>query len=466
MRTARPRPPRAPVLRAHEIAPGSPAALALPRVVLAGRPNAGKSSLFNRLLKRPKAVVDPTPGVTRDVNEAVAIFDDRAVLLVDTGGFEGEERGGHPNRSAAVDRAVRDVSLSAVEGAALVVYVLDGKAGLSPADEAAAAELRRRQARVLFVVNKLDSPGRLADGTEFYRLGADELIPVSAAHGHGIGELVDRILALTPTATVTAADEAIRVAIIGRPNAGKSSLVNRLLGYPRAIVDATAGTTRDALDTLLEVAGTRYVLVDTAGMRRRSRILDPLERSSVGSAIEAIGRADVAVLVIDAAEGLTSQDQRLAALAWNEGRGLVLVANKWDLKKDRPKTYLENLTEQLPGLGEIPMLTTSALTGAGVDAVLPAVKRVAAAHAAELQTARLNQVVITAVQSKEPPSVHGRKPRVYYATQVGRKPPSIVIFASTPVGIPPSYQRYLASQISGAFRLKGTPLKLTFRARH
>ena len=456
----RPRQPREIALKAHEITPGSAAALALPRVVIAGRPNAGTSSLFNRLLRRRKAVVDPTPGVTRDVNEAVAFFDDRAVLLVDTGGFEGEEG------RVGLDRAVRDSSLSAVEGAAMVVYVLDGKAGLSPADEAAAVELRRRRARVLFVVNKLDSAARLAGGTEFYRLGADELLPVSAAHGHGIGELVDRILALTPEATVTVPDTAIRVAIIGRPNAGKSSLVNRMLGFPRAIVDASAGTTRDALDTLLEVGGTRYVLVDTAGMRRRNRIQDPLERSAVGSAIDALARADVAVLVVDAAEGVTSQDQRLAALAWNEGRGLVLVVNKWDLRDGRAKTYLETVTEQMPGLGEFPMLTTSALTGAGVDAILPAVKRVAAAHAVELQTARLNQVVITAVKAKEPPTVQGRRPRIYYATQVGRRPPAVVIFASAPTSIHPSYHRYLANQIASAFHLKGTPLRVSFRARH
>ncbi len=485
------RPPRERPAPRLEIAPGSAAALALPRVVIAGRPNAGKSSLFNRMLRRKKAVVDPTPGVTRDVNEAVATFGDRAVLLVDTGGFEGiapggraqeargpgqeargggqEARGHHESGGPHLDRAVRDVSLSAVEGAALVVYVLDGKSGLSPADEAAAAELRRRRARVLFVVNKLDSPGRLAGGAEFYRLGADELIPVSAAHGHGMSELVERILAETPSATVApAADAAIRVAIVGRPNAGKSSLVNRLLGFERAIVDATAGTTRDALDTLLEVGGTRYILVDTAGIRRRSKVHDGLERSSVGSAIEALGRADVAVLMIDAVEGLTTQDQKLAALAWSEGRGLVLVVNKWDLRPtgDTPKKYLEEVAYQMPALDDFPMLTISAKTGAGVDRILPTVKRVAAAHAIELQTARLNQVVTAAFEAKEPPSVQGRRPRIYYATQVGRRPPTVVVFSSIPGSVHPSYHRYLANQIRSAFRLEGTPLRLSFRARH
>jgi GTP-binding protein len=398
------------------------------------------------------------------------------VLLVDTGGFEGDGQNAHSAGvgGARLDRAVHDVSLAAVEGAALVVYVLDGKAGLSPADEAAAAELRRRRARVLFVVNKLDSPGRLAGGTEFYRLGAGELIPISAAHGHGISELVERILAATPPATVAstsgaaagATDHAIRVAIIGRPNAGKSSLLNRLLGYERAIVDPTAGTTRDALDTLLEVGGTRYVLVDTAGIRRRSKVQDPLERSSVGSAIEAIGRADVVVLVIDAVEGLTSQEQKLAALAWNEGKGLVLVVNKWDLRADKPKAYLENIAHQMPSLEGFPMLTTSAKTGAGVDGILPTVKRVAEAHGVELQTARLNQVITEAFQAQEPPPVQGRRPRIYYATQVGRRPPTIVVFSSIPASIHPSYHRYLANKIASAFRLKGTPLRVTFRARH
>jgi GTP-binding protein len=459
--------PRAARATSPEVFPGSPAARALPRVVLACRPNAGKSSLFNRLLRRRKAVVDPTPGVTRDVNEAVAVFGDRAVLLVDTGGFEG---GGAGRADAAkdprLDRAVRDVSLAAVEGAALVVYVLDAQAGLSAADEAAAAELRRRGVPVLYVVNKCDSPGRLAAGAEFYRLGADELIPVSAAHGHGMAELVERILAATPPAAIGGTDEAIRVAIIGRPNAGKSSLVNRLLGYERAIVDATAGTTRDALDTLLEAGGTRYVLVDTAGIRRRSRVHGPLERSAVGSAIEALGRADVAVLVIDAVEGLTSQDQKLAALAWEEGRGLVLVVNKWDLATEKPKAYLEGVTRAMPTLGGFPMLTVSALTGEGVAGILPAVRRVAAAHGAELQTARLNQVLTAAVEAQEPPAVQGRRPRFYYAAQVGRRPPTVVVFASTPSGIHPSYHRYLVNQITSAFHLKGTPLRLSFRARH
>ena len=256
---------------------GDASTTALPRVAIVGRPNAGKSTLFNRLLRRRKALVDPTPGVTRDANEAVAIFDDRAVLLVDTGGFEAEG-------AAGLDVAVRERSLAAIVDAALVVYVLDGKAGLSAADEAAARELRRRGARVVFVVNKLDSARREATAGEFYRLGAADLITVSAEHGHGIAELIEAILARVPAATAPVEDAAIRVGIIGRPNVGKSSLVNRLLGYARTLVHERAGTTRDAVDTLLEADGARYVLVDTAGLRRRARIHERRDPSNIPSA--------------------------------------------------------------------------------------------------------------------------------------------------------------------------------------
>jgi len=444
----------------------------LPRVVLVGRPNAGKSTLFNRLLHRRKALVDPTPGVTRDPNQAVVTWDGHAVLLLDTGGFEADG-------AVGLEHAVRERTLAAVGDADLVLYVLDGKAGLSPADEAAARELRRLSANVLFVVNKLDSPRREATAGEFHRLGAAELVAVSAEHGHGIGALVEVILAqLARVARVTATVEeqpamvsearpaAIRVSVVGRPNVGKSSLVNRLLGYPRALVDARAGTTRDAVDTLLELEGTRYLLVDTAGIRRRARIHERLERSAAGKAIEALARSDVAVVVFDASEGATEQDLRLTTLAWDEGRAVVAVANKWDLQTADAAPFVAKLRARFPSLADVPVLTVSALTGAGVETILPAVKRVAAAHDAELKTARLNDVLAAAVRAQEPPVVHGRRPRIYYATQVRRRPPEIAIFTSAPTGIHPSYGRYLQKQIAAAFRLRGTPVRLHFRARH
>jgi GTP-binding protein len=452
----------------------------LPRVVLVGRPNAGKSTLFNRLLRQRKALVDPTPGVTRDPNQAVVTWDGHAVLLLDTGGFEADG-------AVGLEHAVRERTLAAVGDANLVLYVLDGKAGLSPADEAAARELRRLGANVLFVVNKLDSPRREATAGEFHRLGAAELVAVSAEHGHGIGALVEVILAqLARVAPVTATvDEqpatvpealpatlpeappaAIRVSVVGRPNVGKSSLVNRLLGYPRALVDARAGTTRDAVDTLLEVEGIRYLLVDTAGIRRRARIHERLERSAAGKAMEALARSDVAVVVFDASEGATEQDLRLTTLAWDEGRAVVAVANKWDLQTAGAAPFVAKLRARFPSLADVPVLTVSALTGAGVETILPAVKRVAAAHDAELKTARLNDVLAAAVRAQEPPVVHGRRPRIYYATQVRRRPPEIAIFTSAPTGIHPSYGRYLQKQIAAAFGLRGTPVRLHFRARH
>jgi GTP-binding protein len=429
-----------------------------PRVVLAGRPNAGKSTLFNRLLRRPKAVVDPTPGVTRDANEALATLDGRTVRLVDTGGLEGSAAEG-------LDEAIRAHGLAAMQDAALVVYVLDGKAGLSPADEDAARLLRRQHLPVLFVVNKLDSPRRAAGAVEFHRLGSDALLEVSAEHGHGIGELIESILARVDAPLVHAAPTGIRVGLIGRPNVGKSSLANRLLGYARTLVHDVAGTTRDAVDTELETDGTRYVLIDTAGLRRRARIQVRLEREAAGKSLEALTRSDVVVVVLDAIEGVTTQDQRLAALAWQEGRGLVLVANKLD-RCAEPRSVVDEIRRRLPTLEAVPIVTTSALTGAGVDGILPAVRRVAQAHDCQIQTAKLNDVIAAAVAAKEPPLVRSRRPRIYYAAQVGRRPPTIAVFASAPRSIHPSYQRYLQHQIAEAFALHGTPVRVQFRARH
>ncbi len=448
--------------------PVAPAAGELPRVAIVGRPNTGKSTLFNRLLRRRKALVDPTPGVTRDPNRADVTWDDHALTLIDTGGFEAEGGGD-------LERAISDRSLAEAADADLVVYVLDGKAGLSAADEAAVQQLRRRRTPIVFVVNKLDSPARQARSGEFYRLGADELLPVSAEHGHGISALIETIVERVPHVAATNEAAAIRVGIVGRPNVGKSSLVNRLLGYQRTMVDATAGTTRDAVDTLLEVGGTRYTLVDTAGIRRRAKIVDRLERSSTSVALEALGRSDVAVIVIDAVEGATTQDMRLASLAWEEGRALVMVANKWDLRvvaggdDGKPlsrNAFAAELRRRYPSVAHTPIVVVSALTGSGVASVLPAVRRVAAMHAVELQTARLNDVIGAAVSAQEPPMVGKRRPRIYYATQVGRRPPEIAIFTNEPKAIHPSYIRYLQNQIVGAFHLEGTPIRLRFRPRH
>ena len=430
----------------------------LPRVVLAGRPNAGKSTLFNRLLRRPKAVVDPTPGVTRDANESTATLDGHAVRLIDTGGLDGGSAEG-------LDQAIRAQGLAAVRGADLVLYVLDGKAGLSPADEDAARLLRRQQVPVLFVVNKIDSERRAAQVVDFHRLGGGELLEVSAAHGRGIGELIEAILACVDAPRAGASAGAIRVGLIGRPNVGKSSLVNRLLGYARTLVDDTAGTTRDAVDTELEAGGTRYTLVDTAGIRRRARVHEHLERAAAGKSLEALTRSDIVIIVLDMIEGVTTQDQRLAALAWKEGRGVVIAANKMD-QCERPKDAIEEIRRRLPSLQRVPIVGTSAVTGRGVDGLLPAAQRVARSHDIQLQTARLNEVLARVVRAKEPPLARGRRPKIYYATQVARRPPTITVFASSPDGIHPSYHRYLQHQLAQAFNLEGTPVRVQFRARH
>ncbi len=430
----------------------------VPRVVLAGRPNAGKSTLFNRLLRRPKAVVDPTPGVTRDANESTATLAGRAVRLIDTGGLEGGSAEG-------LDEAIRAQGLAAVRGADLVLYVLDGKSGLSPADEDAARLLRRQQVPVLFVVNKIDSERRAAHVVDFHRLGGGELLEVSATHGRGISELIETILAHVEAPPASVTTGAIRVGVIGRPNVGKSSLVNRLLGYARTLVDGTAGTTRDAVDTELEAGGTRYMLIDTAGIRRRARVQERLERSAAGKSLEALTRSDIVIIVLDMIEGVTTQDQRLAALAWREGRGVVIAANKMD-QCARPDAAVEEIRRRLPTLQRVPVVATSAVTGIGVDDLLPTVRRVARSHDVQLQTARLNEVLVRLVRAKEPPLARGRRPKIYYATQVARRPPTVTIFASSPDGIHPSYHRYLQHQLAQAFNLEGTPVRIQFRARH
>jgi GTP-binding protein len=350
----------------------------------------------------------------------------------------------------------------------VVLYVLDGAAGLSPADADAARALRRRHPTMLFVLNKLDSSARQAAATDFWALGADDLLQVSAEHGLGVADLVETIVARLPEpgeATAAAPDAPVAVALIGRPNVGKSSLVNRLLGYQRSLVDAVAGTTRDAVDTLLEDRDRRYRLVDTAGLRRRSRVQEGLERSATAKSLETLARADVAVIVLDAAEGVTAQDQRLASRAWEAGRSLVVVANKADLLVQPAAAFVEDVRRALGRLAGVPVVPTSAVTGAGVEAILPAVDRVAAAHARELKTRKLNDVLTAAVRAQEPPLVGSRRPRIFYATQTGRRPPEVTIFVSNPEAIHPSYQRYLENHVATAFGLVGTPLRLRLRGR-
>jgi GTPase len=445
----------------------------LPVVAIVGRPNAGKSTLFNRLIRQRKAVVDDTPGVTRDRNFARAKWRDLPFVLVDTGGIDLREREG-------VVGQVQEQTRLAIDEADLVIFLFDGREGVNPADAEAVDLLRRSGKPVFFAVNKIDGDKQEAVTADFFSLGIETLFPISAAHSRGVTDLMDAIIdafpqteseeerAVPDSAAPSAATAALRVAIVGRPNVGKSSLLNRLVGFERSIVDATPGTTRDAVDSLIEWQGKPILLVDTAGARRRTRIHEYIEHASVLIALRALERTEIGVLVIDAVEGMTDQDSRLAQYAWERGRGLVLVVNKWDAappeRRNRTR-YLDDLHHSFPVTLPLPVVFLSALTGSRLNTLLPMVERVARAHAVEIPTALLNRYLQEWTRRHPPPSYKGKPPKLFYATQVSRKPPLIAIFTSVPEGIPTAYARYLENQLRETFELVGTPIKLSFRAR-
>jgi GTP-binding protein len=447
-------PNEAPLPRAEELA-------RLPVIALVGRPNTGKSTLFNRLTRSRRALVAPTPGVTRDRNMGVAMLDGRRLLVIDTGGFEADER-------EELSRAVRAQAMLAAEAADAVIVVVDGRAGLNPLDRMLLERLRALRQPLLVAVNKVDTPKQADLVGEFYALGIEPLYAISAEHGGGVDELVTDLLTQLPEPEPTEAAGAAptSVAIIGRPNVGKSSLLNRLVGYERAIVDATPGTTRDALDTPITHGGREYLLVDTAGVRRRPRVQQHVERASVVRALRALERAEVALLVVDAVEGMTEQDARVSGYAWERGRALVLVVNKWDAVARRDaRAFAQRVDERYPSLAVVPKVFVSALTGRGAARIWDAIEAVARQHRVRLPTAKLNQVVGRAVAAQAPPMVKGGRVRIFYATQTAYAPPTVTLFCSNPQCVAPAYERYLANQLRAAFGLEGTPLRLKFRAR-
>ena len=442
-----------------------PAPRGLPVVAIVGRPNAGKSTLFNRLVGARRAIVDDAPGVTRDRVVAAAAHAGRAFLCVDTGGFTAEP----PRDRAALAARVRAQTLAAVAEADCVLCVLDGAAGLAPEDRETVRLLRRSGKPVVYAVNKLDTPGRDPLLHDFQALGVEPLLPVSAAHGRGVAELFDALGAALPEAAPEASEaRGTRLALIGRPNVGKSSLLNRLLGAERTIVAPEPGTTRDAIDTPLVVAGRPYVLIDTAGIRRRGKVREPLERHGAVRALGTLARADLVLVVLDAAEGMTDQDARLVGRAWEAGRGVVLLANKWDLvppaRRDRA-SFRDALVAAHPAFAGLPLLCVSAETGEGLGDLFPLVARVERAYEAVLPTPALNRALEAAVAATPPPSPGGKALRFFYATQTGRRPPAVTVFASAPALVPAAYTRYLVGRLTEAFRLTGVPLRLALRTR-
>jgi GTPase len=436
------------------------AAQGLPAVVLVGRANAGKSTLFNRIAKGGRAITSAIPGTTRDLNFARAEHGEREFVVVDSGGLElgGRER---------MNERIVGEALAAVGVADVVVFIFDGRGGLSDADAEALALVRETGCPLIMAVNKIDRPGQEAEAAEFYQLGADELFFISAAHGRGVDELLDQVVARLPEhdGAVTSHPD-LKLALIGRPNVGKSSLLNRLSGFDRAIVDDTPGTTRDPVDVRLSARGREVLLIDTAGIRRPPRVEGELEHHSVGRAIETIRRADVVLLVIDATEGITDQDARLARLADSNDRAMVIVCNKWDAAAKlgrRVAAFIRDAHERYPFLEYATMLFTSAVTGDGVDGIIPSATLAGDSWRAEFQTSRLNRTLAEATAAMDPPQVDRRRLNLMYVTQVASAPPRLRFFTNVERGIPAHYVRFLESRFRKSLALVGTPLRLDFR---
>jgi len=436
------------------------AAEGLPAVVLVGRANAGKSTLFNRIAKGGRAITSSIPGTTRDLNFARAKYGDREFVVVDSGGLE---LGGHERMT---DRIVTE-ALAAVGVADVVVFMLDGRGGLSEADSEALALVRETGCPLIMAVNKIDRPGQESEASEFYALGGDELFFISAAHGRGVDELLDQVVARLPEREAAAAAAPdLRLALIGRPNVGKSSLLNRLSGFERAIVDDTPGTTRDPVDVRLTSHGRDVLLIDTAGIRRPPKVEGELEQHSVGRAIETIRRANVVLLVIDASEGITDQDARLARLVDTSDRAMVIVCNKWDVAAKnggKVATFIRDAHERYPFLEYASMVFTSAVTGDGVDGIIPAAAQAGDSWRAVFQTSRLNRTLAEATAAMDPPQVDRRRLNLMYVTQVGSAPPRLRFFTNVERGIPAHYVRFIETRFRKALGLVGTPLRLDFR---
>lgn len=433
-----------------------------PTVAIVGRPNVGKSTLFNRIVGGRRAIVSEVPGTTRDRHFGEAEWGGRSFWLVDTGGLV-------PDSSDSMDRAIgRQVEFALAESD-LILFLVDGKEGVTPVDRAIAGRLRTAGRPVLLVVNKLDDLERSTAHYEFFELGFGEPHGISASVGKGSGDVLDALVQRFPPQDPREGDERINVAVVGRPNVGKSSLVNRLLGVERHVVAPEAGTTRDAIDSLLRFRGAALNFIDTAGLRKRAKVEDDLEFYSTLRTRRAIERAQVCVLVVDATLGLHTQDLRIATEAWEAGAGLIIVVNKWDLVEEKDANTArrgqEELIEKAPFLRYVPFLYASALTGQRVRNLLDLILEVAQARDVRVPTAEVNRVLEALVQRASPPQKPGDEVKLLYASQIGTAPPTIAIVTNRPDDVPESYQRYLVHGFRSAWPFTGSPLRLKFTRR-
>ena len=433
-----------------------------PTVAIVGRPNVGKSTLFNRLIGGRRAIVSDRPGTTRDRHFGEAEWDGRKFWLIDTGGLV-------PDSHESMDRAIRQQVDFALAEADAVVFLVDGREGPNPVDNAIAERLRKAGRPVLLAVNKLDDLERSTAHYNFYDLGFGDPLGVSAAIGKGTGDLLDALVTRLPVHDDTEDAEQINVAVVGRPNAGKSSLVNRLLGEDRHVVAAEAGTTRDAIDSVLRYHGRTLNFIDTAGLRRRAKVEDDLEFYSTLRTQRAIERAAVCVLVVDAVIGLHNQDLRIATEAWDSGCALIIVVNKWDLVEEKDANTArrgeEELVAKAPFLQYVPFLYGSALTGQRVRRLLDMIIEVAEAREARVGTAEVNRVLGELTERTSPPQKPGEEVKLLYASQIGTAPPTFAIVTNRPDDVPESYQRYLVHGFRSAWPFPGSPLRLKFTRR-
>ena len=434
-----------------------------PIVAIVGRPNVGKSTLFNALAGERISIVQDTPGVTRDRIYADVSWLDKEFTMIDTGGIE-------PDSRDVILSQMREQAQIAIDTADVIIFMTDVKQGLVDSDSKVADMLRRSHKPVILVVNKVDSFEKMMpDVYEFYNLGIGEPFPISAVNKLGFGEVLDEVVSHFPEGSDTdEEDDRPKVAIIGKPNVGKSSIINKLVGKNRVIVSDIAGTTRDAIDTAIKYNGKEYVFIDTAGLRRKSKIKEDLERFSIIRTVAAVERADIAILVIDATEGVTEQDAKIAGIAHERGKGIIIAVNKWDDIEKNDKTIYEftnKIKDTLAFMSYAEIIFVSAKTGQRLPKLFDMIDFVIANHAMRIETGVVNEIMAEAVALQQPPSDKGKRLKLYYITQVSVKPPTFVIFVNDKQLMHFSYTRYIENKIREAFGFKGTPLRFIIRER-
>ena len=436
--------------------------MARPVIAIVGRPNVGKSTLFNRLAGKRISITEDTPGVTRDRIYAEGEWLDKYFTLIDTGGIE-------LTTHDTIFEQMRLQAELAIDMADVVLFMVDGKEGVTAADAEVAQMLRKAKKDIILIVNKMDKYVNNDNIYEFYNLGLGEPISISSTEALGLGDLLDIVIAKFDKSYDTTEDEdRIKIAVIGKPNAGKSSIINRILGQERLIVSDIPGTTRDAIDTEFERGGQKYTIIDTAGIRKKSRVSETVEKYSVLRAFTAVERADICVLVIDADKGITEQDIRIAGYAHDNNKGMIIVVNKWDLIEKDEKTFKkfnDDIRNQFAYMQYAPILTISALTGQRVNKILETVNEVFSFRNLRVSTGVLNDLLIDAVLMNQPRIVKGKRLKIFYGTQVAVNPPKFVIFVNDSNIVHFSYKRYLENKIREAFEYKGTPIVMEFRSR-